>query len=104
MASDKSFGELVLKAGQYVSFDLTNGYRYLGIVVDDCFVSRDNFARISIEPPLRDVPIDNAPIHTARPSAVFMLSDDEQGRISEMLHRKGEVSIEAIQARPLRID
>lgn len=102
--SDKSFGELVLKAGQYISFDLTNGYRYLGIVVDDCFVSRDNFAHILIEPPLRDTPIENAPIHTARPSAVFMLSDDEQGRISELLHKKGEVSIEAIQARPIRIE
>ncbi|MEG9475787.1 hypothetical protein [Mannheimia indoligenes] len=104
VASDKSFGELVLKAGQYISFDLTNGYRYLGIVVDDCFVSRDSFARISIEPPLRDTPIENAPIHTARPSAVFMLSDDEQGRISELLHKKGEVSIEAVQARPIRIE
>lgn len=102
--SDKSAGELVLKAGQYISFDLTNGYRYLGVVVDDCFVSRDDFARVVIEPPLRDTPIPNASIHTARPSAVFMLSDDEQGRISEMLHKKGEVSIEAVQARPLRIE
>ncbi|WP_150538845.1 peptide-methionine (S)-S-oxide reductase [Actinobacillus vicugnae] len=102
--SNKSFGELVLKAGQYISFDLTNGYRYLGIVTDDCFSLSDNTVQISIEPPLRDTPIDNAPIHTARPSAVFMLSDDEQGRISDLLYRKGEVSIEAIQARPLRID
>ncbi|ASU16488.1 hypothetical protein MOJ68_06135 [Actinobacillus pleuropneumoniae] len=102
--SNKSFGELVLKAGQYISFDLTNGYRYLGIVTDDCFSLSDNTVQISIEPPLRDISIDNAPIHTARPSAVFMLSDDEQGRISNLLYKKGEVSIEAIQARPLRID
>ncbi|EFM94585.1 hypothetical protein [Actinobacillus pleuropneumoniae] len=50
--SNKSFGELVLKAGQYISFDLTNGYRYLGIVTDDCFSLSDNTVQISIEPPL----------------------------------------------------
>ncbi|MEJ1353086.1 MAG: hypothetical protein RPU13_13835 [Candidatus Sedimenticola sp. (ex Thyasira tokunagai)] len=63
----------LLLAGDYIG---VNGE--LKMVVADADSDAGGNATLVIEPPLRNSPLDNAPITITRPTAKFMLVDDEQ--------------------------
>lgn len=71
----------ILKAGDYLHFD-AGGRRELKIVTADVTANGSGQATISIKPPIRTSPADNAAITVSSPSCVMMLADDEQGSIS----------------------
>lgn len=66
----------ILKAGDYVAFDAGTG-RELHLVVADANSNADGQAMLSLEPPIRVSPLDNAPLILSSASCVMMLATPE---------------------------
>lgn len=69
----------VLLAGDFVAFETPKG-RALHMVVADAAADSEGKATLTIEPPLRASPADEAALILATPTCVMRFEDDEQGR------------------------
>ena len=96
-STSEGVGSLFLEAGRHVSFD-RDGWRYLGLVVDDVIVQAGGVLQIRVEPPLRALPAAGAPLHIQCPTGIFALTDDDQGRLSVGLGRFASPSFTAVEA------
>lgn len=96
-------GELVLEAGDFVSYDDYRGHRRLHLVTEDAFAYGSGNARLIVAPEVRsDAPqiLYGARIHLDCPSGTFVLEDDVQGAIEETPDGFANVSLSAIEAVP----
>lgn len=81
LATDGWSGYDGLNAGDYLAFE--NGtFRELHIVTADCFANASGVMSISIAPPIRRSPSDNAAITVVSPTGEFIAAD--QGQASEV--------------------
>lgn len=80
----------ILKAGDYVAFDAGVTGRELHMVVSDADSDGSGQANISIEPPIRISPADNAPLILSSASCVMMMT------ISEIAWDANEMSVYGI--------
>ena len=78
-------GELVYRAGDYISVDDTLGWRHLFMLLDDAVAGADGAAEFVVAPELAgvDLPAGAALHHGGDASGVFYLADDGQGAIAE---------------------
>ena len=65
----------VLRAGDYIAFDADTG-RALHMVVKDADSDENGCATLTIEPPLRFIPDDNAKLFIDAPACVMALAED----------------------------
>lgn len=78
-------GELVARAGDYISVDDTEGWRYLFMLVEDSIAGEGGTAEFAVLPELDGVDLpEDGPLHTGGDaSGVFYLVDDNQGAVTE---------------------
>lgn len=69
----------ILRAGDLISFNTPTGRELHEVVADVNSGATTGPATLSIRPPIRVSPADNAAITVASPSGIFMLEDDEVG-------------------------
>jgi len=87
----------ILKRGDYISFDSGTG-RELKIVTADANSDGLGQATLSIMPPIRYSPSDNATITVNSPTGIMRLKDDGQGRNMVTPPVIGGMEIEFIEA------
>jgi hypothetical protein len=76
----------ILKAGDYIAFD-GGATRELHLVVADANSDGGGAATLTIEPPIRIAPADNASIYVAPAQGVFRMAEDlSEWDASEALH------------------
>lgn len=98
-----------LQEGSYISFDdpttpLTAGpHRCLHMVVGMAYTPITGACSLTLEPPMLVQPTALTPIHVHNPSGVFRLTDDGQGAMAQRPGHRFELSLSAIQARPLML-
>lgn len=98
MGWEEAEGELVLEAGDYVSYDDFTGFRRLHVVTQDVYCEADGEATIPVEPPVRVQLPTNARLHIDRASGVFRLLDDEQCSVTVSADGTAMVTLEALEA------
>lgn len=69
----------ILRAGDMISFNTPTGRELHQVVADVNSGATTGPATLSIRPPIRVSPADNAAITVNSPSGIFMLEDDEVG-------------------------
>lgn len=67
----------ILKAGDYVAWGTPTSWRELHLVVVDANSNVSGQATLTITPPIRESPADNAPLILSAPTCVMMLASDE---------------------------
>ncbi|MGE0270294.1 MAG: hypothetical protein AB7M05_08900 [Alphaproteobacteria bacterium] len=87
----------ILKAGDYVAFDTGVTSRELHMVVEDVNSNASGEATLSIEPPIRISPADNAPIILSSASCVMMLATPESAWDANEMSVYG-IAFEAVEA------
>jgi hypothetical protein len=87
----------ILKRGDYLHFD--SGYgRELKIVTADANSNASGQATLSIMPPIRTAPVDNAAITLQSPNCIMRLKDDAQGKNMITPPVTGGLEIEIVEA------
>lgn len=71
----------ILRKGDLISFNTPVGRELHEVIADATSGSTTGPATLSIKPPIRVSPADNAAITVASPSGIFMLEGDDQGVI-----------------------
>lgn len=94
-------GELVYRAGDYISVDDALGWRHLFLLVEDAVAGADGAAEFVVAPELAgvDLPAGAALHHGGNASGVFYLADDGQGAITEAPGGDYSCSLAAIEFR-----
>lgn len=87
----------VLKAGDYFSFDTSDG-RELKQVVEDATTNESGEVTISFVPHIRTSPADNADLEIDNPTCVMMLRDDNQGDVVTQANLLSTASFSLIEA------
>jgi hypothetical protein len=67
----------ILRAGDYIAYDLASGNRQLHLVVADVNSDGGGNAVLTITPPIRESPANNAPIIVSSTTCVMMLASDD---------------------------
>ena len=95
----QSPGELVARAGDYISVDDMHGWRHLFMLVEDCLADADGTTEFAVLPELDGVelPVNGALHFGGNASGVFYLVDDGQGKISESPGADNSFSISAVE-------
>jgi hypothetical protein len=94
-------GELIARAGDYISADDARGDRHLFMLLADTYAQTEGAADFEVSPELDglDFPA-GAAIHSGgNASGQFFLADDSQGQITETPGGNGSTSIEAQEFR-----
>jgi hypothetical protein len=89
-----------LEIGSYISWDDPTGWRHLHIVTD--MTNTSGSTTLTVEPPMRYLPISSTAMHVHSPSGIFKLADDGQGAIRKAMN-KGSFTIAAMQTFPLEV-
>lgn len=94
-------GELVCRAGDYISVDDALGWRHLFMLLEDAVAGADGTAELVVVPELAgvDLPAGAALHHGGNASGVFYLTDDSQGAIAEAPGGDYSCSLSAIEFR-----
>lgn len=92
-------GEIVARAGDYISADDAAGWRQLFLVAEDCVAGADGTAEFSVLPELAgiDLPQNGALHFGGNASGVFYLDGDDQGAITESPGDENTFSISALE-------
>jgi hypothetical protein len=88
--------------GSWISWDDASGWRHCHMVVDMDHNATTGAATLTLEPPMRSLPGPATPVHVHAPGAVFMLSDDGQGAISQA-GQLSSFSISGVQSFPVEV-
>lgn len=67
----------ILKAGDYIAWDTPTSWRELHLVVLDANSNASGQATLTIAPPIRESPAENATIIVSAPKCVMMLAADD---------------------------
>jgi hypothetical protein len=95
---DAAPGELLLSAGEYVSYDDDlYGWRRLHVVVQNAYAASGGLCDLVVEPPVRPGLVVDAPLHVECPSGIFRLASDIEGALTETPDG-AQLSIAAVQA------
>ncbi len=78
----------ILLAGDFIAYDTPSGWRQLHMVVLDANSDGSGLSTLTITPPIRESPANNATIIIASPTCVMMLATDEEAGwdISTAIH------------------
>lgn len=95
---DAAEGQLILRRGDYVSYDDYRGFRRLHVVTDDTYALGSGFAIIPVEPPVRVQAPEGGRLHVGNASGVFRLVSDDQCAIRELPDGGAEVQLSAVEA------
>lgn len=88
---------LWLGAGDYFHFDTPTGKRELHALTADAASDGTGAVTVTFEPPLRESPAADAVIVTTNPTAVMMLTADDEGLIETDQVGASAVAFEAIE-------
>lgn len=75
-------GALVMKAGDFFSFTDATGRFRMHQVLEDVTANGSGEATLSLVPPLRSAPPDDAPLNLTTPSPIWQLAADDAGAIT----------------------
>jgi hypothetical protein len=101
MGWSQAEGELIYRAGDYLSVDDAKGSRHLFMLLDDAVVGVDGASELVVTPELGGVelPAGAGIHHGGNASGVFYLVDDGQGQIAEAPGGDYSLSFSAIEFR-----
>lgn len=91
-----------MRAGDYLSFDDSNGVRKLCTVVKDAVANLFGDADLIVEPPVAFHGAENRLIDVKNPSGTFVLQSDEEGSFERTPEQDYSCQINAAQIRSLR--
>lgn len=70
----------ILKSGDYISWDTPSGWRELHLLVEDANSDGSGNATLTLSPPIRESPADNAQVIISSPTCVMCLATDDEAR------------------------
>lgn len=91
-------GVQVARAGDWLSFDDTSGRRRLHMVTADAMSDASGQATLSISPPIRRSPLNDAALDVTTPSGVFRLPSDDAPEMSIRPPMLGALTLTMVEA------
>lgn len=86
------------RAGDWLSFDDISGRRRLHMVTADAMANTSGQATLSITPPIRRSPLDNAALDFTTPSGVFRMPSDDAPEMSIRPPMLGALTLTMVEA------
>lgn len=91
-----------LGPGSFIAWDDADQWRHLHIVVDMVHNQTTGAATLTVEPPMRELPMPSTPMHVHAPAGIFQLTDDAAAALRQS-GRTVAFSLSAVQSFPLEV-